>query len=97
MQMATIFTQRVLPESISVTGNTVVFSPLPQFGTTFTDTLAQGNISGEATILCRIVVKCHYLTDSQDRPVDGDFLKGSLPSGDGVPGGDFESWFVLTP
>jgi hypothetical protein len=46
-------------------------------------------------ILARIVVKCDFLRDNEDRPVDGNHLRGQLPSGDGRDGGEFESWFKL--
>jgi len=41
------------------------------------------------------VVKCNYLLDTHNTPVDSDFLSAKLPSGDGIAGGDFESWFIL--
>ncbi len=98
VQPATIFTQRVLHKNILFRNQNreAFFEPSPDFKPTFLDVINQGNVPGDQ-ILCRVVVKCGYLTDTQGRPVDGDFLKSSLPSGDGVPGGDFESWFVLTP
>lgn len=47
-------------------------------------------------ILCRVVVKCDFLVDAEDQSVDGNHLNGnSKPPGDRVPGGDFESWFIL--
>lgn len=52
-----------------------------------------------------ITLDCDFLTDEFGRAVDGDHLSGSLgrpkddpllgPSGDGVEGGTFESWFQL--
>ena len=47
-------------------------------------------------VLCRVIVKCDFIEDLSHKPVDGDFLLGKLPSGDAVPGGDFESWFLIT-
>lgn len=47
-------------------------------------------------LLCRVVVKCDFLLDRNKMAVDGNYLGSKLPSGDGVPGGDFESWFTLT-
>jgi hypothetical protein len=46
--------------------------------------------------LCRVVLKCNALKDVNDNAIDGDFLLGTLPSGDGKAGGDFESWFTLS-
>lgn len=51
---------------------------------------------GDLKLLCRVVVKCDFLLDVQgNKAVDGDHLGGILPSGDGIPGGDFESWFII--
>ncbi|MBB5157046.1 hypothetical protein [Saccharopolyspora phatthalungensis] len=36
---------------------------------------------------------CDFLTDENGLPVDGSHLGGQLPSGNGVPGGVFDSWF----
>jgi hypothetical protein len=40
-----------------------------------------------------VTIKCDFILDCHSNPVDGDFLRGLLPTGDGVPGGVFESWF----
>lgn len=40
-----------------------------------------------------ITLKCDFILDCHHIPVDGNHLRGQLPSGDGVPGGTFESWF----
>jgi hypothetical protein len=40
-----------------------------------------------------VTLKCDFILDCHGNPVDGDFLRGLLPTGDGVPGGVFESWF----
>jgi hypothetical protein len=42
-----------------------------------------------------VTLRCNFITDCHGNPVDGDHLRGRLPSGDGVPGGTFESWFRL--
>lgn len=55
-----------------------------------------GPSGDQAKLLCRVVVKCDFLLDGNEMAVDGNYLGGSLPSGDGVPGGDFESWFTVT-
>ncbi|HEY0606883.1 MAG TPA: hypothetical protein VGD58_28445 [Herpetosiphonaceae bacterium] len=43
-----------------------------------------------------ITLKCNFILDCHDNPIDGDFLCGELPTGDGRPGGTFESWFIVT-
>src|SRR6266568_7224006 len=40
-----------------------------------------------------VTIKCNYILDCHDNPVDGDFPRALFPTGDGVPGGTFESWF----
>jgi hypothetical protein len=42
--------------------------------------------------ILQITVRCDFLLDCRKNPVDGDHLRGRLPTGDGVPGGTFESW-----
>lgn len=42
-----------------------------------------------------VTLKCNFILDCHHNPVDGDYLCGLLPSGDGVPGGTFESWFCV--
>jgi hypothetical protein len=44
-----------------------------------------------------ISLKCDFILDCHDVAVDGNHLGGILPSGDGVPGGTFESWFRVLP
>jgi hypothetical protein len=40
-----------------------------------------------------VTLKCDFILDCHGNPVDGNHLRGRLPSGDGIPGGSFESWF----
>ena len=40
-----------------------------------------------------VTLKCDFILDCHGNPVDGNHLRGRLPSGDGIPGGTFESWF----
>jgi hypothetical protein len=40
-----------------------------------------------------VTLRCDFIVDCADNPVDGDHLRGLLPSGNGLPGGTFESWF----
>jgi hypothetical protein len=42
-----------------------------------------------------VTLKCDFILDCHGKPVDGNHLQGRLPSGDGTPGGIFESWFVI--
>jgi hypothetical protein len=44
-----------------------------------------------------ITLKCDFILDCHGVPVDGNHMAGLLPSGDGVPGGTFESWFRVVP
>ncbi len=40
-----------------------------------------------------VTLKCDFVLDCHNNPVDGNFLRARFPTGDGVPGGVFESWF----
>ena len=40
-----------------------------------------------------VTLKCDFILDCHNNPVDGDFLRARFPTGNGVPGGVFESWF----
>ena len=42
-----------------------------------------------------VTLRCDFIVDCLKRPVDGNHLAGLLPTGDGVAGGTFESWFVI--
>jgi hypothetical protein len=42
-----------------------------------------------------VTLYCDFILDCDGEPVDGDHLKGQLPSGNGSPGGVFRSWFRL--
>jgi hypothetical protein len=42
-----------------------------------------------------VVLRCDVITDLHGVAVDGNFLGGSLPTGDRVPGGTFESWIQV--
>jgi hypothetical protein len=43
--------------------------------------------------ILHVTLRCDFLIDCRRRPVDGAHLGGRLPSGNGTPGGVFESWF----
>ncbi|SRR6266540_719788 len=89
----TIFVQHVLPERIDVSGDTASFKPDEAFKETFVNMVE--TLRNDLPPLCRVVLKCNALKDVNGHAVDGDFLLGTLPSGDGTAGGDFESWFTL--
>ncbi len=40
-----------------------------------------------------VMLRCDFILDCHGHPVDGSFLGGQLPTGNGTPGGLFESWF----
>jgi hypothetical protein len=40
-----------------------------------------------------VTLRCDFMLDCHEMPVDGNHLHGRLPSGDGRPGGEFVSWF----
>lgn len=44
-----------------------------------------------------ITLHCDFLVDCHGVAVDGNHIAGKLPSGDGVPGGTFLSWFRVVP
>jgi hypothetical protein len=43
--------------------------------------------------IIHVTLRCDFILDCWRRPVDGDHLGGELPTGNGIPGGTFESWF----
>lgn len=44
-----------------------------------------------------ISLRCDFVPDANGRPVDGCYLGARLPTGNGLPGGQFDSWFTLAP
>ena len=44
-----------------------------------------------------VTLRCDFILDCHDNPVDGEFLRGLLPTGDGRAGGAFMSWFRVEP
>jgi hypothetical protein len=51
---------------------------------------------GLAGNVVHVTLRCDFILDCHGVPVDGNHLRGSLPTGDGIPGGVFESWFEVT-
>lgn len=45
----------------------------------------------------KVALKSDFIQDKDEKALDGNFIGGKLPSGNGFQGGDFESWFKLTP
>ena len=45
----------------------------------------------------KVVLKSDFIIDKEGKALDGNFIGGKLPSGNGYQGGDFESWFYPTP
>lgn len=43
----------------------------------------------------RIVLYADFLVDVEGRPLDGTHMGGKLPTGQGLPGSTFRSWFTL--
>jgi hypothetical protein len=87
-----IFVRRINAQEVRFgdQGATVMFRPFVNF----TDWVNLApRIPDE--VLCRVVLKSHVLVDRDGLALDGDFLRAQLPSGNGTPGGDFESWFTL--
>jgi hypothetical protein len=46
-------------------------------------------------VVIYVSLRCDFILDCRGIPVDGNHLRGRLPSGDGVQGGLFESWFEI--
>lgn len=42
-----------------------------------------------------VTLRCDFILDCDGNAVDGDHLRGRLPSGNGIEGGTFESWFLV--
>ena len=40
-----------------------------------------------------VTLECDFILDCHGNAVDGDHLKGALPTGNGIEGGTFKSWF----
>jgi hypothetical protein len=42
-----------------------------------------------------VTIKCEFLLDCNGQAVDGNHIGGRRPTGNGTPGGTFESWFTV--
>jgi hypothetical protein len=58
------------------------------------DVLARDDNIGNSVV--HVSLKCDFLLDCRGVAVDGNHIGGRLPSGNGTPGGIFESWFRVT-
>jgi hypothetical protein len=56
----------------------------------YIDERERDNIAGNVVY---VTLKCDFILDCHNNPLDGDHLGGRLPSGNGTPGGTFHSWF----
>ena len=81
---------------VGVDGTVTVTAQSATFTVNSTFISAVRGITLPLRLLCRVIVKCDFLVDGNNNPVDGDHLAAKLPTGDGIPGGDFESWFIPT-
>jgi hypothetical protein len=83
-----------LPAAISMKqAGTLASCTLPPAFQTLIDT--ELTAMKQKRALVRVVLKCDFLAGEKKLPVDGDFLLATMPTGDGIPGGDFESWFFV--
>jgi hypothetical protein len=64
------------------------------------NTTAGSRIMNEGEIDLWVKLLCDFVIDEKERAVDGEFVRGQLPTGDrakgskvGIQGGLFESWF----
>ncbi|MBC8291378.1 MAG: hypothetical protein H8E37_13835 [Planctomycetes bacterium] len=44
-----------------------------------------------------IKLRCDFILDQKNNPIDGEFLRAQFPTGNSHPGGIFESWFDVSP
>jgi hypothetical protein len=87
-----IFVRRINPRRVVFRddGRQVVFEPFGNFAE-----WADRTANTPEEVLCRVVLKSHVLVDEAGSVLDGEFLGAGVPTGNGTPGGDFESWFTL--
>ena len=74
------------PPHLSEDGCTAVFTIDPNVLGGY----GRGTIAGSVLY---VQLRCDFLLDCHRNPVSAKHLRGVLPSGDGTPGGHFESWF----
>ncbi len=74
------------PPDLEQDGCTAVFHIDPEY-------LELGRRHNLAGTTVYVTLRCDFILDCHEMPVDGNHLAGRLPSGNGLPGGDFVSWF----
>lgn len=79
--------ERNMPPTISEDKRVAIFQIDPDL----TDPNNRRGLRDDTIIY--VTLRCNFIMDCHGSPVDGDYLRGALPTGDGVPGGIFESWF----
>jgi collagen triple helix repeat protein len=83
----------VLGASITMAQPTTArFMPVPIFEPAFISSMKKLK---QKRAMVRVMLRCDFLIDEKKIAVDGNFLGANMPSGDGIPGGEFESWFFL--
>lgn len=76
------------PPRLEDDGRTAVFTIDPDY-------LSGRGRRGLHDVVVYVSLRCDFIPDCRGIPVDGNHLRGLLPSGDGVQGGLFESWFEV--
>jgi hypothetical protein len=76
------------PPRLEDEGRTAVFTIDPDY-------LHGRGRRGLHDVSVHVSLRCDFIPDCRGIPVDGNHLRGELPSGDGVQGGLFESWFEV--
>lgn len=76
------------PPRLEDDGCTAVFTIDPDY-------LSERGRRGLHDVVVQVSLRCDFIPDCRGIPVDGNHLRGRLPSGDGVQGGLFESWFEV--
>lgn len=76
------------PPRLEDEGHTAVFTIDPDY-------LTERARRSLHDVVVYVSLRCDFIPDCRGIPVDGNHLRGKLPSGDGVQGGLFESWFEV--
>jgi hypothetical protein len=94
-----LFSTNLINGTVTLATPTATFTPSADFLTGVQAIVdpdpGAGNLQ-TLTFLCRVTALCDFVLGKNGKSVDGDFLGGIVPTGDGVPGGVFTSWFFVT-